>query len=108
MPSHRVHLMAGTHVMLTKESQREIRIVQQNYIESRGGGGGGLHPNCIKAVIMSGVFAGKEVIIPRATLINLSTQNDDSFWKQFAVQVVFAKTIDKSEVQCIQHLRLFL
>ncbi|OWZ02649.1 Helitron helicase, partial [Phytophthora megakarya] len=68
-----------------------------------------LRPNCMKAAIMTGAFAGKVVVIPRVTLISKNSGFPFELRrKQFPVQVAFGMTINKSQGQYIQHLRLFL
>ncbi|KAG3091379.1 hypothetical protein PI124_g16815 [Phytophthora idaei] len=104
MPPHKLKLKVGAPVMLirnlnTKEglcNGTRLRVVQ-------------LHRNCMKAAIMSGAFAGKEVIIPRVTLIGKNSGfSFELRRKQFPVQVAFAMTINKSHGLSIQHLGLFL
>ncbi|KAG2769628.1 hypothetical protein PC129_g20057 [Phytophthora cactorum] len=104
MPPHKLKLKVGAPMMLirnlnTKEglcNGTRLRVVQ-------------LRRNCMKAAIMSGAFAGKEVIIPRVMLISKNSGFPFELRrKQFPVQVAFAMTINKSQGQSIQHLGLFL
>jgi ATP-dependent DNA helicase PIF1 len=67
-----------------------------------------LHDNLIKGLIITGPAKGKQVVLPRITLTDDSSDTVRLRRKQFPVSLAYAMTIDKSQGQSLTRTGLAL
>ncbi|OWZ20700.1 Helitron helicase [Phytophthora megakarya] len=106
IPPHRIVLNVGPPVIMTRNLNSDAGLCNGTRLRVVS-----LREQSIEATIMSGLFEGKTVFIPR--IIVYSEDDDKEFpfkllRKQFPAVPAFAMTINKAQGQSIHHVGIYL
>lgn len=104
LPHHKLHLKVGAPIMVIRNLSYEKGVMNGTRLIVTA-----LHPNVIRATIITGPNVGDSIFIPMIDLDSDEDQCGVQFQRlQFPVRLAFAMTINKAQGQTLNSVGLYL